>query len=65
MAVPYVRIFHILADRTVFRTAREGNEARLLQRLLDAISGFGDRTDVVPTIAGARVAAERSWTPSR
>jgi ornithine decarboxylase len=58
MAVPYETLFHILVYSTVFRNAPEGNEARLLQRLVDATSGYGYRTDVVPTIAGARVAAE-------
>jgi len=42
MAVPYDKLFHILAYSTVFRTAPEGNEAPLLQRFLErGRSNFG------------------------
>lgn len=58
MAVTYDRLFHILTYSTVFHSAPEGNEARLLQRLLDAIASSGYRTEIVPTVAGAKVAAE-------
>ena len=58
MTVPYNKLFHFLAYSTVFKNAPESNEARLLQRLLDAMSGYGYRADVVPTLTGARVAAE-------
>jgi ornithine decarboxylase len=38
--------------------APAGNEARLMQRLLDALAAYDYRTDVVPTLTGALVAAE-------
>jgi ornithine decarboxylase len=58
MAIPYNKLFHFLAYSAVFRTSPEGNEARLLRRLLDATLSFGYRTEIVPTLAGAKVATE-------
>ena len=58
MSVPYNALFHVLTYSTVLRDAPEGNEARLLRRLHDAILALGYATDVVPTLAGAKVAAE-------
>ena len=58
MTVAYNKLFHFLAYSTVFQNAPEGNEARLLQRLLDAVSGYGYHTEIVPTLSGAKVAAE-------
>ena len=58
MTVAYNKLFHFLAYSTVFKNAPEGNEARLLQRLLDAVSGYGYHTEIVPTLSGAKVAAE-------
>ena len=58
MTVSYNKLFHFLAYTTVFKNAPDGNETKLLQRLLEALSGNGYRTEIVPTLAGARVAAE-------
>ena len=58
MAVPYRELFHFLLYSAAHAKAPESNEARLTQRLLDAIAHHGYRTDVVPTLAGAKVAAE-------
>ena len=58
MAVPYSALFHFLLYSPVFSEAPKGNEARLVQRLLDALAGYDYRTDVVPTLTGALVAAE-------
>ena len=57
MAVPYHALFHFLLYSPVFVRAPESNEARLVQRLIDALSEYDYRTDVVPTLAGATVAA--------
>jgi ornithine decarboxylase len=56
--VPYNTLFHFLTYSTVERDAPEGNEARLLRRLHDAILNLGYTTDVAPTLAGSKVAAE-------
>ena len=58
MSVPYSELFHLLLYSPVFSEAPESNEARLMQRLLDALAGYDYRTDVVPTLTGAAVAAE-------
>lgn len=58
MAVPYHQLFHFLLYSPVFATAPQSNEARLTQGLLDALSGYDFRTDVCPTVSGAKVAAE-------
>ena len=58
MAIPYHKLFHILLYSPVFANAPQGNEARLMQRLVDAISGYDYRTDIAPTLTGAKVAAE-------
>ncbi len=58
MSVPYSALFHLLLYSPVFSEAPKGNEARLMQRLLDALAGYDYRTDVVPTLTGALVAAE-------
>jgi ornithine decarboxylase len=58
LSVPYSSLFHLLLYSPVFSEAPEGNEARLMQRLLDALAGYDYRTDVVPTLTGALVAAE-------
>jgi len=58
MAIPYQTLFHFLLYSPVFVRAPESNEARLVQRLLDAIGGYDYRIDVVPTLTGAKVAAE-------
>jgi hypothetical protein len=58
MAIPYHALFNLLLYSPVFAQAPESNEARLMQRLLDALAGYDYRTDVVPTLAGAKVAAE-------
>ncbi|PKH39692.1 amino acid decarboxylase [Pseudomonas sp. 43NM1] len=58
MSVPYHRLFHFLLYSPVFVHAPESNEARLVQRLIDAIGEYDYRTDVVPTPTGAKVAAE-------
>ena len=58
MTVPYHKLFHNLLYSPVFASEPHGNEARLTQRLLDAISSYDYRTEVVPTLAGAKVAAE-------
>lgn len=57
MAVPYHALFHFLLYSPVFDRAPQGNEARLAQRLIDAIGSYDYRTEVVPTLTGARVAA--------
>ena len=58
MSVPFHALFHFLLYTPVFAKEAEGNEARLVQRLLDSLSQLDYRTEVVPTLAGARVAAE-------
>ncbi|MEP6969286.1 MAG: Orn/Lys/Arg decarboxylase N-terminal domain-containing protein [Betaproteobacteria bacterium] len=58
MSVPYATLFHVLLYSPAFSEAPHSNEARLMQRLLDALAGYDYRTDVVPTLAGAVVAAE-------
>ena len=58
MAIPYHALFHLLLYSPVFTQSPEGNEARLIQRLIDALGEYDYRTDVVPTLTGARVAAE-------
>jgi len=58
MTVPYHALFHFLLYSPVFVEAPGGNEARLMQRQLDALAGYDYRTDVVPTLTGAKVAAE-------
>ncbi len=58
MAVPYHKLFHILLYSPVFANAAQGNEARLMRGLVDAISGYDYRTDIVPMLTGAKVAAE-------
>ncbi|MEP7298023.1 MAG: Orn/Lys/Arg decarboxylase N-terminal domain-containing protein [Burkholderiales bacterium] len=58
MSVPYAALFHLLLYSPVFAEAPDSNEARLMQRLLDALAADNYRTDVVPTLTGARVAAE-------
>ena len=58
MAVPYHKLFHFLLYSPVFAKAAEGHEAQLMQRLLDTIAGYDYRTEIVPTLTGARVAAE-------
>jgi hypothetical protein len=58
MAVPYHKLFRILLYSQAFEKAPQSNETRLIQRLLDAISGYGYGTDVVSTIAAAKIAAE-------
>jgi ornithine decarboxylase len=57
MAVPYNKLFHFLVYSTVFKTAPQGHEVRLLRRILDAISGYGYRVDVVPTLSDVKVTA--------
>ncbi len=46
MSLPYDTLCHVLTCGTALRDAPEGNEARLLQRLHDAILALGD-PDVV------------------
>jgi ornithine decarboxylase len=58
MAIPYQTLFHFLLYSPVFVRAPESNEARLVQLLLDALGGYDYRTNVVPTLTGAKVAAE-------
>ena len=58
MAVPYHALFHFLLYSPVLVRAPESNEARLVQRLLDALAEYDYRTDVAPTLTGAKVAAE-------
>jgi ornithine decarboxylase len=58
MAVPLHALFHFLLYTPVFAKAAESNEARLVQRLIDALSQYDYRTDVVPTLTGAKVAAQ-------
>ena len=58
MTVPYQKLFHFLLYSPLFATAPQGFETRLTQRLLDAISSDGYHTDVVPSVTGAKVAAE-------
>lgn len=58
MAVPYHTLFHFLLYSPVFVRAPESNEARLIQHLVDALGDYDYRTEVVPTLAGAKVAAE-------
>ncbi|MEB0059659.1 ornithine decarboxylase [Variovorax sp. LG9.2] len=58
MSVPYSALFHLLLYSPVFSEAPDSNEARLMQRLLDTLASDDYRTDVVPTLTGAKVAAE-------
>ena len=58
MSIPYHTLFHFLLYSPIFAQAPESNEARLVQRLIDALAGYDYRTDVVPTLTGAKVAAE-------
>jgi ornithine decarboxylase len=57
MSVPYHKLFHLLLYSPIFADAPAGNEARLMQRLLDALAAVDYQTDVVPTLEGAEVAA--------
>ena len=58
MSIPYHELFHFLLYSPIFAQAPESNEARLVQRLLDTLTGYDYRTDVVPSLTGAKVAAE-------
>ena len=58
MAVPYHQLFHFLLYSPVFVEAPQSNEARLMQGLLDALSGYDYRSDICPTLGGTKVAAE-------
>jgi len=58
MSVPFHALFHFLLYTRVFAKEPEGNEARLVQRLIDSLSQLDYRTEVVPTLIGAKVAAE-------
>ena len=58
MAVPYHQLFHFLLYSPVFVEAPQSNEARLMQGLLDALSDYDYRSDICPTLGGAKVAAE-------
>ena len=58
MSIPYQKLFHFLLYSPIFALAPESNEARLVQHLLDTLTGYGYRTEVVPSLADAKVAAE-------
>jgi hypothetical protein len=58
VSIPYQKLFHFLMYSPIFIQAPESNEARLVQRLLDTLTGYDYRTEVVPSLTGARVAAE-------
>ncbi len=58
MSIPYHKLFHFLLCSPIFAKAPESNEARLVQRLIDTLMGYDYRTEVVPSLAGAKVAAE-------
>jgi len=58
MAIPYHTLFHFMLYTPVFVRAPESTEAQLVQRLLDKLNEYNYRTDVVPTLTGATIAAE-------
>lgn len=58
MVIPYHALFHFLLYSPIFAQAPESNEARLVQRLIDALAVYDYRTEVVPTLTGATVAAK-------
>ena len=58
MGIPYLKLFQLVLSSPIFPQSPEGNEARLLQRLLDALAGCDYRTDVVPTLRCAKLTAE-------
>jgi hypothetical protein len=57
MSVPFHALFHFLLYTPVFAKEPEGNEARLTQRLVDSLSQLDYRTEIAPTLIGAKVAA--------
>jgi ornithine decarboxylase len=58
MSVPFHTLFHFLLYTPVVVKEPESNEARLLQRLIDSLAQLDYKTEVFPTLLGARVAAE-------
>jgi ornithine decarboxylase len=58
MSVPFHALFHFLLYTPVFAKEPEGNEARLVQRLVDSLAQLDYRTEIAPTLIGAKVAAE-------
>ena len=58
MAVPYHQLFNFLRYSPVFVQAAQSSDTRIMQALLDTLSGYDDRTDVCPTLGGTKVAAE-------
>ncbi|MEO6531968.1 MAG: ornithine decarboxylase [Pseudolysinimonas sp.] len=58
MSVPLHALFHFLLYTPVFNKQPESNEARLFQRLIDALAQLDYRTEIAPTLPGAKVTAE-------
>lgn len=57
MAIPYHTLFHFLLYNPAYSNTPDTNEAQLVKHLVAALDAFDYQTEVVPTLAGASVAA--------